>query len=462
MSNAILNINCPMPAKLPDEKRNSYAQTLIGVLIALAVFSILANAIVTLVSSSYALVALNRARITARHLAQEKIEFIRNLPYDNVGTIGGIPSGPLPQTENVTNNGLTFLVTTSVIYIDDPFDDQLPDDLLSTDYKRVRVEVSWEGLAASRSNPITLITDISPKGLESTEGGGALSILIFDANGEPISQATVTIVAPSTDPPVSLTLKTGDNGRIILPGAPICLSCYQIAVSKEGYSSDKTYSTTEITNPNKPHQTILEGQLTEISFAIDKVSTLAISSVKGREDNFAPLANISFHMRGDKTLGTDADAQPIYKYDESLSTDSGGQLPISNLEWDNYSITFPEGFGYDMSGTNPLLPLTILPDSTTDFSLALSPHTASSLWITFLDASQARVASVSATLSDEFGFEQTKFSGGEADPDFGQVFFASLSEQSYHLTATASGFIDFENDFAVSGTAQGLVILTRQ
>src|SRR3972149_3728932 len=97
-------------------KRTGFGQSLVGILIALAVFSILGHAIFTLTSSSFTLVALSRARTTARHLAQEKIEFIRNLPYDNVGTAGGIPSGPLPQTENLTRNGLNFLVTTSVIY----------------------------------------------------------------------------------------------------------------------------------------------------------------------------------------------------------------------------------------------------------------------------------------------------------------------------------------------------------
>lgn len=448
-----------MPDSAP--KRTHLGQSLVGILIALAVFSILGHAIFTLVSSSFSLVALSRARITARHLAQEKIEFIRNLPYDNVGTAGGIPSGPLPQTENLTRNGLNFLVTTSVIYIDDSFDDQVPNDLLPTDYKRIRVEVTWEGLAAARKNPVVLITDIAPKGVETTEGGGTLSILVFNANGQPVPQASATIVAPAVNPPVNLTLKTGDNGRIILPGAPICVACYQITVTKTEYSSERTYSTSEIANPNKPHQTILEGQLTEISFAIDIVSTLAVSSVKGRESDFAPFPNVSFHMRGEKTLGTDASAQPVYKYDEDLSTNESGQLPISNLEWDNYQISLNTA-GYDFSGTNPLLPLVILPETSTNSYLALSSHTTNSFWITFLDTSQVRIATVAATLSDGSGFEQTKFSGESSDPDFGQVFFSALSEKSYHLIATASGFVKSENDFSVSGATQETIILNPQ
>src|SRR5690606_13925038 len=121
--------------------------------------SILIHASFTLVSSLYTLISFNRARISAKHLAQEKMELIRNLPYDEIGTQGGIPSGSLLQNESIQQNGLNFNVKTDIIYIDDPFDDTSPDDLLPTDYKRVRVDVSWGGITPSR-NPIVFVTDV--------------------------------------------------------------------------------------------------------------------------------------------------------------------------------------------------------------------------------------------------------------------------------------------------------------
>jgi hypothetical protein len=75
-------------------------------------------------------------------LAQEKIEVVRNMPYENIGTVGGIPPGVLPQTETVTINNLAFEIKTTIVYIDDPFDGLSPDDLLPTDYKRVSIEIS--------------------------------------------------------------------------------------------------------------------------------------------------------------------------------------------------------------------------------------------------------------------------------------------------------------------------------
>src|SRR3972149_9573143 len=109
-------------------------QSLLEVLISLALFSILAHALFTLVTTTYSVNTFDKARIAARQLAEEKIEIIKNMPYDDIGTVGGIPSGNLPQYETVNANGLNYLVKTIVIYIDDDFDMLTPDDLLPTDY----------------------------------------------------------------------------------------------------------------------------------------------------------------------------------------------------------------------------------------------------------------------------------------------------------------------------------------
>jgi hypothetical protein len=162
-----------------------------------------------------------------------------------------------------------------------------------------------------------------------------------------------------------------------------------------------------VANPNKPHQTIREGQLTEISFAIDHLSTLNITSKKSREDNFEALGNVSFTMRGDKTIGTDTDSQPVYKYNENLVTDGGGNLAITDLEWDSYTITLPTGSPYDFSGNNPFIPLSVLAGSTPNLQLALAANSTHSLLLNFTDSSLAPIASVSATLTDGGGFSST-------------------------------------------------------
>lgn len=441
-------------------KFTSRGQTLISVLIGIAIFLILANAVFTLIRGSFSITSFNRARITARHLAEEKVEFIRNLPYNDVGTSGGIPSGSIAQTETVTKNGLALIINTDITYIDDSFDLTAPSDLLPTDYKRVRVAVSWGGIAGSRNNPVVMVTDVAPKGVETTAGGGTLSIFVIDANGQPVPQSNVTITA-STNPAVNLTLDTGDNGRIILPGAITCNACYRVSATKSGFSTERTYAKSEVSNPTKPDLSILSGKLTEVTLSIDHTANLTIHSTDNRVSGFTPKGNVPFQMRGAKITGTKSNGTIVYKYDQTLTTDGSGNLTLSNLEWDNYSIFMNSGTTFDISGTNPLVPLTIQPATTSMFTFATDNHTSNNLLVTFLNSTSQQVSSVSAKLV-KGASTLTGVSGGSTDPDFGQVFFKNAPSSTNTLTATASGFLNYSGSVSVSGTTTQSVTLTAQ
>jgi len=336
-----------------------------------------------------------------------------------------------------------------------------PMDLLPTDYKRVRVDVSWGGVAASQTNPVTMITDIAPKGIETMVGGGTLSILVFNSQGQPVPQAEVQITATAVNPPVNLNLKTGDDGRIILPGAKTCNACYQISVQKAGYSADRTYSLEEVANPDKPHLSVLEAQVSEVSFAIDRVSTLNVLTVQDREHNFAPLPNQSFILKGEKTLGRDINDEPVLKFEKNLTTDGLGRLILDNLEWDNYHFSLPDGSGLDLATSNPLQPIIVLPAVTLNFTQSLTTHTPNSLLTIFRDSSNNLLASVSAVLTAT-DFESSASSGLSDKPDFGQIFFGNLLGQSYQLTATAAGFLDYSANFQVAGQTQEEIIMTNR
>ena len=66
-----------------------------------------------------------RTRITATALANEQLEIIRNLPYSEVGTVGGLPHGLIPATQNLNRDGQDFIVHTIIRSLDDPFDGQV-------------------------------------------------------------------------------------------------------------------------------------------------------------------------------------------------------------------------------------------------------------------------------------------------------------------------------------------------
>lgn len=288
----------------------------------------------------------NKARIIANAIANQKIEFIRNLSYNDIGTAGGIPSGNIPQAEIIARNNIEYTVRTVIIYVDDPFDGLAPDDALPNDYKRAKVEVSWRGLFGGK---VVLITDVSPKGLETSVGGGNLLISVFDAFGSPVAQADVHLVNASVTPPVDANYQTNDQGQILIAGAASSTQNYQITVSKTGYSVDRTYGTEEVANPETPHATVLEGKLTQTSFSIDKTGSFSI-------DTFSPWGTDSFS-------DSFVDASKVSEFSDVLinggevtlaSTTSGylisSSVAPSNLaSWDNFSWNDSEPINADIS-----------------------------------------------------------------------------------------------------------------
>ncbi|MBI5622030.1 carboxypeptidase regulatory-like domain-containing protein [Candidatus Falkowbacteria bacterium] len=258
----------------------SRGTTLVEVVVAISILAILSLGIYGAFDLFFQVLANKKNRTEALAIANEKMEILRTMPYADIGTIGGIPPGSLLQTETVTRNHTDFTVLLQVAYVDDPFDGTLggiPDDLLNTDYKRARVTVSWQSPFGVTT--LYLLSDIAPRGIESALAGGTLAIKVFDANGLPVEGATVNIVNASLTPAIAITTPTDSQGKTTFPGAPESIEGYHITVSKTGYSTDQTYArTADMPQPLQPDITVLDQELTEASFFIDRVSTLAITT----------------------------------------------------------------------------------------------------------------------------------------------------------------------------------------
>ncbi len=223
-----------------------------------------------------------RAEVTATSIATEQIEKIKTLSYANVGTVFGIPPGTVPQTQTITRNTIAYTVTTAIIYIDDPFDGVAPADIVPSDYKRVHVSVSWKGKYGV--SPVVLMTDIAPRGVETTAGGGTIFFRVVDAKTEPVAGATVSLKNSRVTPAIDLTLTTNDQGQLMIPGAPASQEGYDITITKTGYSSDGTMRPEAGGNasPAQSPLSVSEGKLVEPTFAIDKLATLTIHTVDNR------------------------------------------------------------------------------------------------------------------------------------------------------------------------------------
>jgi hypothetical protein len=331
--------------------------TLVEVVIAVGILAILSLALYSAFNFFFQVLAQKKYRVNALAIANEKMEIIRNLTFNDIGTVSGIPSGSIPQTETVNRNNVNFTVQTQIAYIDDPFDGTLdgsPNDLLPTDYKRIRIAVSWPSRFTVR--PVTLISDIAPRGIESTVNGGTLAITVFNANGQPVEGASVNIVNNSTNPTINITTQTNSQGKTTFPGAPASNDSYAITVTKAGYSTDQTYPrTTQMPNPLKPHATVLNQDLTEVSFAIDLLSTLNIytythtfvnnwrvNSYTGDADQYYPSlasdssGNLYFCWQDDRQSNNNR----IYaqKYNSSLTRQwSSSDVRISNANNQSHS-----------------------------------------------------------------------------------------------------------------------------
>lgn len=442
----------------PTLTRSKTGFTLVETVVAIGVLGVFFVAIALILAQVLQNVGDARIRATALALAQQKMELIRNLPYAQVGTVGGIPQGALLPTEIVSINSQQFTVTTSVVYIDDPYDGVAPVDAVNTDYKRARVVITWSGVYPSRV-PVTFVTNIVPKGLESLVGGGTLLIQVFNASGLPISNADIKIDNVNVTPQIHLQTLTSSDGTVILPGAPACVTCYQITVTKTGYSSDKTYTVSEVANPIQPLATVIEGNLSQISFAIDQLTSLNLTSYGSQELGYPLAGNVSFTLRGSKIIGYTTSDEPVYKYQFSTLTNGVGQLNISGMEWDSYTFDFSNS-SHDLAGSNPLLPISLSPSIPLSVSFVAVPKTPASILIAVKNASQQLQASSSVEIRrDSPLFIATKSAGATDAADFGQVFFNSLSPDIYNLTVTAPGYQESTSTSSLINSHQETIIL---
>jgi type II secretory pathway pseudopilin PulG len=125
-------------------KKTRTGMTLVELLIAIGLLMIVFGGIFTAFQVVLKLVGASKAHAGALSLANERMEYIRSLPYDTVGTISGIPNGPIPQSATTTLNGVDYTERVLIEYVDAPQDglDTLDDNGIVADYKRAKVEFS--------------------------------------------------------------------------------------------------------------------------------------------------------------------------------------------------------------------------------------------------------------------------------------------------------------------------------
>ncbi len=409
---------------LPFSSRRGF--TLIEILVGTAIFLIVCIGIYNAYVALFKLIDLGQYRVLAVSLANEQFEIARNLPYSSVGVQGSIPNGIIPHIQNLTRGGVDFTVTSIVRNVDLDFDGTIggsPNDLSPADNKLVQVTVSCSDCHGLQ--PITLAGQVAPKNLETASTNGALFIRVFDANGQPVKDADVHVVNIATTTTIVIDDVTDTNGMLQLVDVPPQGNAYRITVSKSGYSTDRTYPYGALLNPTpiKQDATILLQQVTQVSFAIDRLGTLAISSVT---PTCTPVGNFDFNLSGSKLIGTG-----VLKYSANTATNGSGVSTLNNMEWDTYTFV-PNDPDYGLVGINPLNPATLNPSATQNVQLIVMPADPKMLLVTVKDsATKLPISSTTVTLSKtgwtstqitgKGYFNQTDWSGGSGQNSYTQT-----------------------------------------
>jgi type II secretory pathway pseudopilin PulG len=345
----------------------------VEILVDFVVIAIVATAIVSAFAAAQKSVQLSKTKISAVALANEKMEDIRNQSYDSLATAHGTiyPPGQILDDETVTEDNIKYNVHTVISYVDDPFDGNFagtiagkPKDIYPYDYKKAEITIYKVG----RVDPLAVLTtNISAKAAETPTNTGILYFCVINSVNQPVPDTIVTLQNTTMNPPVDMQFTTDSSGCTMVPGLPPdSHNDYHAVVSKDGYSTDMTYPRTS-QNPNElqPDIDIMAQQVTNLTLAIDKVSTLKVHTV---DLTGVAIPNINLHIDGTK----EKYFNPVtYKYSQDQQTDGSGNLVLSKMEWDDYKFELLSAGKY-ISTISPVQPVNLDPDSSLDVTLYLT------------------------------------------------------------------------------------------
>ncbi len=310
------------------ERGSTLLDAVVGTALMLVVFVGIAGAFRLTVMA----VGNNKARAGAIALANERLEFIRSLSYNAVGTAGGIPAGALAQVESIELNDVPYTRRTFISYEDDPADGLggADENGIETDYKAVKSQVSWNGRDGVHT--IELLTRVSPPGIEASVPGGVLAIEVVDAALLPVSNAEVEVVNTTLVPTIDLTRFTDENGKATILGVPPGAG-YQITVTKTGYSTARTYAANATnTNPIPAHLAVALDTTTAGTFAIDRVS-------EKRIETYTPVTTATTTETFSGGAGTASTSNVTIAGGIVALTETAGEYPFEGTFFSNVVST---------------------------------------------------------------------------------------------------------------------------
>ena len=414
---------------------NQKGFTLIETLVGSTVFLLVALSAYKAFGILMDAVSISQTKLAGTTLANEKFEIIRNLPYTDVGIIGGLPVGKIQRIQTVLRDKYSFVVETTIRSVDDTFDGTIegnPTDTSPADYKLVDLDITCP--ACKLFSPLSFTTLVAPHALETASTNGALFIKVSDAGGLDVSDASVHIVNTQTNPDTIIDETTDNAGWIKIVDAPVGTNAYNIVATKSGFTQDQTYPQGGVAGPNPINidPTVVLQQVTQANLSIDKISLLTVETV---DSACLALGTVGFSLTGTKLIG----APSVLKYEtQNFTTDSSGHYAISNLEWDTYKVLLTSA-SYDLAGTTPLPAFVINPNENRTLQLVVVPHVDGALLVSVKDSLGNAIDGATVQLQKS-EFDGTKTTNGNSCATPGQVFWNGLETGTYTLSVSKTGY----------------------
>ena len=391
-------------------------------------------------------------------MANEKMEIIRGLAYEDVGTDEGMVSGDIPNDEEVVVNTRQYHVNTLVEYVEDDFDGVFPADTAFEDYKKVTITVSWGG-ESDEQKKVKLASRFVPAGLEVEHpGDGILFINVFSdqPGGTGISGASVHVV--NTETGLNTTVTTGGDGSVTLMGDKITESIrrYEITVSKgDEYETVQTmppYPTTGY-NPVDVHASVVVGLINVANIVQNKLADLEVSSVDYLEENAIP--NISFSIVGGRKIGNEAEEpnNPIYNMNVSEETNSSGSKDFGQVSPGQYKVELDSlETGYELIDTDPISPFSLFSEDDLVVKLKLADRNAESLLVRIykvVEEENIPIEGAQVQLTNVSGYDTSQLSSATGTAFFPTTADAFLSGD-YDLEVSKEGFTTSSSQITIT------------
>lgn len=359
-------------------KKQNRGFTIMEVIVGLAIFAILATAMI----NSFMLVSKTaktaREKIILSNLSINYLEIVRNMPYSQVGTLLGNPHGNLPDLPDAFTQKIgayTYKIYYKVTYVHDPADTTSPG---AADYKQVKMSI----LNNSTGQITDFVTTVVPKGIISNPNTGALQVTVINSQGQPLSGISVQILYPTSTPyTYNLMDTTNSSGQVTEVGLPAGVNAYRIIATATGYSTDSTIPiTSQNPNPVHPDATVVNGQVTQLTLSIDTLSNLNIKTL----DQFCQyVSGVNLNISGIKLIGVSPN---VYKFNQNFSS-VNGLITLTGIEWDTYTPILLTGQSWVVLGTSPIQKIDVLPGTTQTFTILLDTNsTGNSLRVIVKDA----------------------------------------------------------------------------